>query len=279
MSSAGLRWADTADRLSEAPREARRECELCRAIANREFFLTYQPIISLHTGIVSGVEALVRWRHPVEGTVMPGAFIPVAESSGLIVPIGVFVLDEACRQLATWQQEGSQTLTLSVNVSAVQLLHRDFVETVSTCLETYSIKPGKLKLEVTETAKLENSAVVVSRLRELRRLGVAIVLDDFGTGYSSLSLLTTLPVNGLKFDRSFTQNVPDDPVSVAILTHVAALARDLGLSLVIEGVESERQVEWLHRFPDVEVQGYYYSKPVTADELYFGEGDYVSKYS
>ena len=239
----------------------RREQELQEGIANRALFVEYQPIFRLRTHDMLGAEALVRWNHPTRGVLMPADFIPVAEASGLIVPIGEFVLEEACRQLRRWQTPETRRLSVSVNVSAVQLAHGDFVRVVRECVADYGVKPDRLQLEITETVPFEDRAVVVNRLGEIRRLGVHIVLDDFGCGYMSLSHLATLAVDGLKIDRSFTRALPDDPKAVAVVTFVMGLAAQLGLSVVVEGVETERQVRWLRRFSDVCVQGFLYGRP------------------
>jgi EAL domain-containing protein (putative c-di-GMP-specific phosphodiesterase class I) len=252
---------------ANAGQNAQLERELQRAVVNGEFFLEFQPIVRLNTGSMVGAEALVRWRHPTRGVVMPNDFIPFAESNGLIVPIGEFVLEQACGLLREWQDHDPRPLVLSFNVSALQLTYGDFVRVVAECLEEYQIESGRLRLEITETASFEDATVAVRRLRELKQLGVSIVLDDFGTGYSSLSRLMMLEVDGLKVDGSFARAVPHDQKAVKILECVAGLARALDLSLLVEGVESEGQADWLRRLGDVEIQGYFFSRPVSLGNL------------
>ncbi|MDR6412159.1 UNVERIFIED_ORG: diguanylate cyclase (GGDEF)-like protein [Burkholderia sp. 1595] len=261
----------TPDLSTRAMRDIERQQELQFAILNGEFFLEYQPIVSLSTGEIRGVEALARWRHPEKGTVMPADFIPFAESTGFIVPIGEQVLEQACAQFSEWQENDPRPLYLSVNVSAAQLVHGDLVRVVHRCLNQYMIDPRRLQLEITETAILEDSAAVTRRLKELRLSGVRVVLDDFGTGYSSLSQLTSLVIDGVKIDRSFTRGVPGDKAALATFNSIASLTRDLGLSLIVEGVETEQQASWLHRLGDIQVQGFYFSRPVAPADLRVGK--------
>ena len=261
----------TPDLSTRAMRDIERQQELQYAILNREFFLEYQPIVSLGTGEIRGVEALARWRHPEKGIVMPADFIPFAESTGFIVPIGELVLEQACAQFSEWQESDPRTLYLSVNVSAAQLVHGNLIRVVNRCLDQYMIDPHRLQLEITETAILEDSAAVTRRLKELRLSGVRVVLDDFGTGYSSLSQITSLAIDGVKIDRSFTLGVPGDKASLATFTSIATLTRELGLSLTVEGVETEQQASWLHRLGDIEVQGFYFSRPVAPGDLRVGK--------
>jgi EAL domain-containing protein (putative c-di-GMP-specific phosphodiesterase class I) len=249
--------------------------DLNGAIERREFFLQYQPIVELQSAEICGAEALVRWALPGKNIVMPNAFVPFAEQTGLIVPIGERVLELACQQLSVWQED-FPSFSMAVNVSVVQLLQRDFAATVTAYLNEYSIEASRLKIEITETAKIESVSAMIGQLEALSRTGVAIVLDDFGTGYSSLSHLASLPVKELKIDRRFTRGLPDDPTSQAIVTHIAALARDLGLSVVMEGVESQQQVDWLRAFPDIKVQGSFYSMPVSAHMFWSGKRRFLS---
>jgi EAL domain-containing protein (putative c-di-GMP-specific phosphodiesterase class I) len=242
--------------------------ELQRAVANSEFFLEFQPIVRLSEKKIVGAEALVRWCHPSRGVIMPNNFIPFAENSGLIVPIGEFVLERACAQLGEWKESSPGPLTLSVNVSSAQLMYGDFVRVVRECLDEYQIERGQLRLEITETADFHDATVAWKRLAELRRMGVPIVLDDFGCGYSSLSRLAAFEVDGLKIDRRFTQALPDDGKTAMILRLIAEFARALNLSLVVEGIETEHQANWLGRLGSrVEAQGYYFSRPVSASNL------------
>ena len=246
--------------------ELKREQELQRAIKNHELFVEYQPIFRNLNGELLGVEALVRWNHPERGTVMPADFIPTAEASGLIVPIGEFVLEQACAQLRSWRSAQTCHLTVAVNVSAAQLAHGDFVRVLKECVDDYGIDPCRLELEITESMPFHERSVVVKRLHELKHLGLRIVLDDFGCGYMSLSRLTTLPADGLKIDRTFTRALPDNLKTMAVVRSVIELANRLGLFVVVEGVETECQVRWLRTFGDIGIQGFRYARPGTAEQ-------------
>ncbi|WP_018441886.1 bifunctional diguanylate cyclase/phosphodiesterase [Trinickia symbiotica] len=258
------------DLSTRVMREIERQQELQYAIENKEFFVEYQPIVSLRTGRTHGFEALVRWQHPEKGVTPPSDFIPFAENTGFIVPIGEQVIETACHQFKDWMGRGQDPLWLSVNVSATQLVHGDLIGVTRRCLAEHHIDPRRLQLEITETALLERSAVVERTLHELRKLGISVILDDFGTGFSSLSHLTSLTVDGVKIDRSFTHGIPQDRAAVAMLENVVALARDLGLSVVVEGVETEQQVEWLRRLGDIYVQGYFFGRPAAPTALRLG---------
>lgn len=265
-------WCRTyaSDLSTRAMREIERQQELQYAIDNKEFFVEYQRIVSLKTGRIQGLEALVRWQHPEKGVIPPGEFIPFAENTGFIIPIGEQVIEAACQQFREWMDRGLDVPWLAVNVSAAQLVHGDLLGVMRRCLAEHELDPKRLKLEITETALLERSAVVERTLSELRKLGISVVLDDFGTGYSSLSQLVSLTVDGLKIDRGFTRGIPQDHAAVAMLENVVALARELGLSVVVEGVESEQQATWLRRLGDIEVQGYYFGRPVSPTALRVG---------
>ncbi|MGG1948391.1 EAL domain-containing protein [Trinickia sp. NRRL B-1857] len=255
------------DMASRAMRDIERQQELQYAIDNKEFFVEYQPIVSLKTGRTQGLEALVRWQHPEKGLIAPGDFIPFAENTGFIIPIGEQVMEAACNQLREWIGQGLDVPWVSVNVSAAQLIHGDLLGVMRRCAAEYGLDPARLKLEITETALLERSAVVERTINGLRELGVSVILDDFGTGYSSLSHLINLTVDGIKIDRGFTRGIPQDRAAVAMLEKVVALARELGLSVVVEGVESEQQAVWLRRLGDIEVQGFYFGRPVLPSAL------------
>jgi predicted signal transduction protein with EAL and GGDEF domain len=255
------------DMSSRAMRDIERQQELQYAIDNKEFFVEYQPIVSLKTGRTQGLEALVRWQHPDKGLIPPGDFIPFAEDTGFIIPIGEQVIEAACYQLREWSRQGQDVPWVSVNVSAAQLVHGDLLGVMRRCSAEYGLDPARLKVEITETALLERSAVVERTINELRELGISVILDDFGTGYSSLSHLVNLTVDGIKIDRAFTRGIPQDRTAVAMLEKVVALARELGLSVVVEGVESEQQAVWLRRLGDIEVQGFYFGRPVMPTAL------------
>jgi len=233
--------------------------DLRRAIRERELILHYQPVVHAGTGALSGFEALVRWQHPERGLLAPGEFIPLAEGSGLIVPIGAWVLEEACAQLARWRATEPEAagLVIAVNVSAVQLADPELTPTVAAALDAADLEPEALWLEVTESAVMVDPEAATARLGELRALGVQLALDDFGTGHSSLAHLRSLPIGILKLDRSFVQDE-------AVIASVAGLARALDLHLVAEGVETPAQLSDAQRLGCDAVQGFLYGRPVPA---------------
>jgi diguanylate cyclase (GGDEF)-like protein len=241
------------------------EQQLRVALAQDQLFLAYQPKIDLTRRCITGFEALARWNHPQHGLIPANEFIPVAESTGLIVPIGDFVIHTACRQLAIWQRQGYDGLSLAVNISAVQFWRGDLLETVAAAIRESGIAPGKLELEITETVMMEFPDIVAEKISALKRLGVRIALDDFGTGYSSLSYLNRFAVDTLKVDRSFIQAIPHDRSVCVMVSAIVNLARSLGLTVVVEGTETEEQVAWLSRLGPIEAQGFLFSRTVPAD--------------
>ncbi|HEX8500509.1 MAG TPA: EAL domain-containing protein [Pyrinomonadaceae bacterium] len=244
------------------------ETDLRRAITRKEFFLNYQPIVSLETGKVSSFEALVRWRHPERGLVMPGEFVPVAEETGLIVPLGVWVLEEACRQMRSWQKLGlaGDGVTVSVNLSSRQFSQADLIEQVSSALREAGLRPGNLKLEITESMVMENVDTAIDMLMQLRDLGVGLSIDDFGTGYSSLSYLHRFPIDTLKIDRSFVTQMTDNAENAEIVRTIVTLARSLDMNVIAEGVETEEQLRRLGSLGCDYGQGYLFSRPVGAGQ-------------
>jgi diguanylate cyclase (GGDEF)-like protein/PAS domain S-box-containing protein len=251
--------------FTEVISQRQTEIGLKAALEHKEFFLLYQPIISLSTNQVQGFEALLRWRHPERGVVSPAEFIPVAEETGLIVPLGAWVLREACEQMSRLQQETTHTF-MSVNVSARQLEQADFVRQVKTVLQETGLRANRLKLEITESAVIANPKLVKAVLTKLKELGVHICMDDFGTGYSSLSHLHVLPLDTLKIDRSFIRELQNDASSLAIVRTMTELARSLGIEVVSEGVEHAEQAELLKDLNCAYAQGYLYSQPVPLEE-------------
>ncbi|SAL12541.1 EAL/GGDEF domain-containing protein [Caballeronia sordidicola] len=241
------------------------EQQLRVALAQDQLFLAYQPKIDLSRRCITGFEALARWNHPQHGLIPANEFIPVAESTGLIVPIGDFVIHTACRQLALWQRQGYDGLSLAVNISAVQFWRGDLLETVAAAIRESGIAPGKLELEITETVMMEFPDIVAEKIAALKRLGVRIALDDFGTGYSSLSYLNRFAVDTLKVDRSFIQAIPQDRSVCVMVSAIVNLARSLGLTVVVEGTETEEQIAWLSRLGPIEAQGFLFSRAVPAD--------------
>ena len=250
-----------ADRLSL-------EADLRRAIDGGDMELAYQPTVDLRTGRVTGMEALLRWNHPVRGAVPPSAFIPLAEETGLIVPLGSWVLDEACRQAALWRPlAGEQPFVMAVNLSARQLAHPGLVADVADVLARHGVRPGEVCLEITESTLMEDAEAARIQLVALKALGVRLAVDDFGTGYSSLSYLKRFPVDLLKVDRSFVSGLGADAEDSAIVTAVIGLAHALGLEALAEGVEDETQLRELQRLGCDIAQGFLLARPQAADAL------------
>ncbi len=238
---------------------------LRQALERDELELYYQPQVDLVTGKVRGVEALLRWHDAELGNVSPVRFIPVAEASGLIIPLGDWVIAKACRQLKEWLDAGLE-VRMAVNLSARQFRQRDLVERVSALLKETGIPPHLLELEVTESALMDEPDTVAAMLNELSELGVQLAIDDFGTGYSSLSYLKMFPLNKLKIDRTFVRDVPTDASDMVIVRAIIGLATNLGLELIAEGVETQGQLDYLRDSGCHEYQGYFFSKPVPAAE-------------
>jgi len=243
------------------------EHDLHAALDRGELELYFQPKVELASSAISGVEALARWRHPKRGIVMPDQFIPVAENCGLIVPIGYWVLQEACRQASEWLAMGSKPMRLSVNISAVELRSQRFLDSLQAALDTTGLPPDLLELELTETALIQSSKTADTVLRSVKAMGVGIALDDFGTGYSSLSLLKRFPVDTIKIDQSFIHDMTTDVADAAIVRAVIAMARPLRRNVVAEGVETREQLEMLRAEGCAQGQGYYFGRPTTAAAL------------
>jgi len=237
------------------------------AIAKNELFLVYQPQVDARSGRVTGLEALLRWEHPQWGLVLPGNFIGVAESSGLIVPIGEWVLRTACAQARKWQDEGLPPVPIAVNVSAIQFRQQGFAQLIHGILRETGLRPEYLELELTESLLLNNADVMFSTLQELKDMGVMLAIDDFGTGYSSLGYLRQFKVNRLKIARSFIQDVPLDPDDAAITTAIIDMAKALNLAVLAEGVENAEQLSFLQSHQCHTIQGFYFSKPVAVEQI------------
>jgi len=242
------------------------EMDLREALNSGQFFLAYQPIFNLRSGQTTGVEALLRWRHPERGVVEPDDFIPVLEDSGMIVDVGRWVLQQACHQGAVWQAHGHQ-LNVSVNVSARQLETDQFIEDVLSALKTSGFDSRSLTVEITKTAIMRNVSTVVARLAVLKEAGVRIAIDDFGTGYSSLAYLQQFPVDTLKIDRSFISTMSDSPESSALIRTLVQLGKTLGLETLAEGIEESAQYSQLERDQCDSGQGYLYARPLDADAI------------
>jgi diguanylate cyclase (GGDEF)-like protein/PAS domain S-box-containing protein len=243
------------------------ENDLRHAVVRGELRLHYQPVVELETGRVVGVEALLRWQHPVHGLVSPDAFIGVAEESGLIVPVGRWVLSEACRQVAKWQRATGLPLRLSVNISARQLQAPRLAEHVARTLRSTGVRPNDLVLEITESMLVDDAERTIAKLHLLRELGVRLAIDDFGTGYSSLNYLRRLPVDVLKIDRSFVQGIGTESELAALTGAIVGIGRDLGLDTVAEGIEEQSQLDALRAMGCALGQGYLFAKALPADEL------------
>ena len=261
-----LRFFDPEMQAAVAARTAL-EGDLREGLKQGQLLLHYQPQVD-GSGTVTGAEVLVRWRHPLRGLISPIEFIPLAEETGLILPLGAWVLTTACNQLVSWSSDPAMAnLTLAVNVSARQFRQPDFVGQVLTTLETSSANPTKLKLELTESLLLDNVEEIILKMNALRSSGVSFALDDFGTGYSSLSYLKRLPLNQLKIDQTFVRDVLSDPNDAAIARTIVALAQSLGLSVIAEGVETEEQREFLAVSGCHACQGYLFSAPLPLEEF------------
>ena len=242
------------------------ETDLRHAVERNEFEVLYQPIVDLETGAIHEFEALIRWRHPVHGLVTPDEFVSVAEETGLIIEIGRWILEQACRQIAKWQRNFSKRLSVSVNLSAKQLMHPSLAKQVIQILDATGLMPKQLKLEVTESTVMEHSEKSLSILNELEELGVLLSTDDFGTGYSSLSYLQKFPFDRLKIDRSFIERMGDDTKSGAIVKTILMLGENLGIEVVAEGIETVQQFEHLKRLGCRFGQGYLFSRPAAAND-------------
>jgi EAL domain-containing protein (putative c-di-GMP-specific phosphodiesterase class I) len=251
------------------------ENDLRHALERRELELHYQPKVEVRSGSVIGMEALVRWRHPRRGLVNPVEFIPLAEETSLIVPLGQWVLREACRQNKAWQEQGLRPLRIAVNISGTQLRHDGFVDQVALALRETGLEPRYLEVEITESVVMQNAATSVAMLDRLSQMGVHLAVDDFGTGYSSLSYLKRFPLNTLKIDSSFVRDLLTDRNGAVIVQAIIALAHSLKLEVVAEGVEEAAQLSCLQSLGSDQYQGFLHSRPLTAVDFgrLLGEGD------
>jgi diguanylate cyclase (GGDEF)-like protein len=239
------------------------EMDLRKALVAEQFELHYQPLVTLETNDVNGFEALLRWNHPTRGLVSPADFIPIAEETGLIVPLGEWVLKAACNEAVDWPEH----IKVAVNLSPAQLNSRNLVSMVTSVLDESGMPPHRLQLEITETVLLQNTFTTLATLHELRKMGVQIALDDFGTGYSSLSYLRSFPFDKIKIDRSFIQDLSNGAEPLAIVNAVAGLAKCLNMTSTAEGVETQQQMDVLHSIGCTEMQGYLFSRARPASEI------------
>jgi diguanylate cyclase (GGDEF)-like protein len=242
------------------------ESELRLAMEKGQLTVHYQPLCNMTDGSVRGLEALVRWNHPERGMVPPGDFIPIAEGTGLMVPLGEWILRQVCRQLQEWRQRGINTVPVSVNISARQFRHPDFITTLDRALEDFSIPASMLELEITESITMGDFDEVLTTLTQIRQRGIALAMDDFGTGYSSLCYLKRFPIDTLKIDRSFVRDITMDPNDAAIADAIIAMAESMGLGVIAEGIETAEQLQLLLDKGCLLGQGFYFSRPVPPEE-------------
>ncbi len=257
--------------MHEATVEALKfKTDLQNAITNKELVLYYQPILSTEKGELMGFEALVRWIHPVQGIISPNKFIPLAEETGLIIPLGELVIREACRQLKQWHVDypRAHNLTMNVNISIRQFMETDLENLIINVLEEHQLNPCCLKLEITESLLVRQAKTMAEKLAVMKNIGVKMVLDDFGTGYSSLSYIQNFPIDNIKIDRSFINSMDTEKGSKEIVKTIILLCKNLGLGVVAEGVERETQLNILRKLECDSVQGFYFSKPVDKDKAY-----------
>ena len=243
------------------------ENSMRKALKNNEIELYYQPQVSISSGQIVGMEALIRWKHPVKGFISPASFIPIAEESGLIVQIGEWVIQEACRQSARWKEQGFKPVRISVNVSAKQLQEEALVDVIQHNLDVCGIDANALGVELTETAIILEPEIALARLEQIKSLGIKLSMDDFGTGYSSLSYLKRYPIDTLKIDQAFIRSVTVDNEDGALVKAIIAMAHALGMDVVAEGVELQEQLEFLGVHGCDTMQGYLFSRPVPAVDL------------
>jgi EAL domain-containing protein (putative c-di-GMP-specific phosphodiesterase class I) len=243
------------------------EEDLRRALERQEFELYYQPKVNLMTGAITGAEALIRWLHPTRGMVSPADFIPVAEDCGLILPIGAWVLREACKQAQAWIDAGLPAMTMAANVSAMEFRDKNFLAGLVAILAETGFNPRLLELELTESVLMKHAASTAIILRTLRESGVRVAVDDFGTGYSSLSYLQKFPIDAVKIDQSFIRQISTAGDDTTIVKAVIGMARGLKLRVIAEGVETAEEVAFLRAYRCEEAQGYFFSRPVPPREF------------
>ncbi|WP_297990010.1 bifunctional diguanylate cyclase/phosphodiesterase, partial [uncultured Anoxybacillus sp.] len=241
------------------------ETALHEAIEKKQFTLFYQPQFDVQTKELIGMEALIRWIHPKLGTISPSIFIPIAEETGQIIPIGEWVIEEACRQMKSWNEQTGRSLRISVNISPKQFLKENFVEHIHSVLQNTPLPPRQLDLEITEGVAVFKEQYTIHKLQQLKQLGVHISIDDFGTGYSSLSYLRKFPIDRLKIAKPFIDGITEEKEDVAVVKAIIVLAKNLKLRVIAEGVETLQQLDLLRSLQCDEIQGYVLGKPLPAD--------------
>jgi EAL domain-containing protein (putative c-di-GMP-specific phosphodiesterase class I) len=259
-------YAFNQDLASESQSRLQIKDDLKKAIDENQFELAYQPQVGIDSQAVQGLEALIRWQHPAKGFIPPDVFISIAEESGQIHDIGDWVLDEACRQMATWHKDGLANMQIAVNVSAKQFMRPDFIDFVEKTYQRHQLDPSCLELEITESVLVTDVQQVIDTCHRLQEMKIKVAIDDFGTGYSSLSYLQELPVDTLKIDRAFISGI-DNVTSKSVARTIVMLAQSCGLETVAEGVETKEQADMIAELGCDYIQGYFYSKPVSSAEL------------
>jgi diguanylate cyclase (GGDEF)-like protein len=258
----------TAEIQARSQRTLVLENALRRALERNQLYLHYQPLLEIGSGAILGAEALLRWNHPELGLISPAEFIPIAESSGLILPIGEWVLRAAVQQLSAWLHAGISPISMAVNVSTAQFRQSELTQMVGTILKEAKLPPHLLVLELTEGASMHDPITAIATMDQLNKLGVRLAIDDFGTGYSSLNYLKKFNVSKVKIDQSFVRDIAEDPDDRAIVSAIISMAKSLGIRTIAEGVETPEQLAYLRTQGCNEVQGYYFSKPVPPDEFF-----------
>ncbi|KTC70211.1 inner membrane protein [Legionella birminghamensis] len=243
------------------------QMELRNALAKKEFFLLYQPIVHLDSGRIVGVEALLRWQHPSRGIILPQDFIAIAEDSGIIIPLGEWIFKRACTQNKEWQDKGLPPIRMAINVSGVQLLRDDFIACIERCLKESGLPPDYIEIELTESVIMDKEQQHINLLKLLKRKGIQLSIDDFGTGYSSLSYLRDFPVSKIKIDQSFIEKCPSDPNNNSIVEAIIAMSHGLKMRVLAEGIESREQLQFLKDLGCDEGQGFYFNQALTGDEI------------
>lgn len=261
-------FTDSMNRTANERLELELESALRRATVEGGFELVYQPQVELRQGWVIGVECLLRWKHPQKGYIGPDRFIPVAEETGLIVPFGSWVLQTACAQFSRWRDEGLTLPGFSINLSARQFRDPGLSEKVRQALQVHGVDPSCLELELTESCVMDDPEQSIAILCGFKEMGVRFAVDDFGIAYSSLGYLKRLPIDRLKIDRSFVRDIPDDADDAAITATIIAMAHNLGLQVIAEGVETQQQLDFLRRKACDELQGYLFSRPLNGQDLH-----------
>ncbi|MCP4252431.1 MAG: EAL domain-containing protein [Candidatus Scalindua sp.] len=243
------------------------ENELHKAIENKEFILYYQPVYEPNTKKIISMEALIRWQHPTRGLLQPDDFIPLSEETGYIKKIGAWVARQVCKQIKEWEKTGFEDIRVAINISAQQFSQKDGMDFITQIIKEEEISPGSLELELTESCLLENENNTAVTMQELKDFGIHHAIDDFGTGYSSLKFIKQLPINKIKIDRSFVKDITENKDDSAIVTAIISMAQSLQLKVVAEGVETEEQFNHLNSLGCDEIQGYFFSTPLPADEI------------